>query len=116
MPRTASDTSLSGDIGKSYSINPSIAHHITGVRRCFFAPVRASCPTRAQSFKVLPGDTLIYMDIDAVIAALGTRFDPAEAAIAERMLREYAGSIPDAQLVEAGWRWRSGGEAGADLA
>jgi hypothetical protein len=56
------------------------------------------------------------MDIDAVIAALGTRFDPAEAAIAERMLREYAGSIPDAQLVEAGWRWRSGGEAGADLA
>ena len=40
------------------------------------------------------------MDIEAVIAALGTRFDPAEAAIAERMLREYGGTIPDAQLVE----------------
>ena len=40
------------------------------------------------------------VDIEAVIAALDTRFDPAEAAIAERMLREYGGSIPDAQLVE----------------
>ena len=35
-----------------------------------------------------------------MIAALDTRFDPAETAIAERMLREYAGTIPDAQLVE----------------
>ena len=100
MPRTASGASLSRDIGKSYWFNPSIAHHVTAVKGSFYASVRASCPTRAQSFKVLPGDTLIYMDIDAVIAALGTRFDPAEAAIAERMLREYAGSIPDAQLVE----------------
>jgi len=40
------------------------------------------------------------VDIEAVIAALDTRFDPAEAAIAERMLREHAGAIPDAQLVE----------------
>ena len=40
------------------------------------------------------------MDIDALIAALGTRFDPAEAAIAERMLREYGGTVPDPQLVE----------------
>ena len=40
------------------------------------------------------------MDIEGVIAALDTRFDPAEAAIAERMLREHAGTIPDAQLVE----------------
>ena len=40
------------------------------------------------------------MNIGAVIAALDTRFDPAEAAIAERLLREYAGSIPDKQLVE----------------
>ena len=40
------------------------------------------------------------MDIDAVIAALGTRFDPAEAAIAEHMLREHGGTVPDPQLVE----------------
>ncbi len=40
------------------------------------------------------------MDIEAVIAALGTQYDPAEAAIAERMLREYAGTIPDKQLIE----------------
>ena len=35
-----------------------------------------------------------------MIAALSTRLDPAEAAIAERMLREHAGTIPDPQLVE----------------
>ncbi len=40
------------------------------------------------------------MDIGAIVAALDTRFDPAEAAIAERLLREYGGTIPDAQLVE----------------
>ena len=40
------------------------------------------------------------MDIDAVIAELGGRFDPAEAEIVERMLREYGGSVPDPQLVE----------------
>ena len=40
------------------------------------------------------------MDVDAVIVALGDRFDPDEAAIAERMLREYAGTVPDAQLIE----------------
>ena len=40
------------------------------------------------------------MDIEAVIAALGTRFDAAEAGIIERMLRESGGTIPDAQLVE----------------
>ena len=35
-----------------------------------------------------------------MIEALGTRFDPDEAAIIERMLREYGGTIPDAQLME----------------
>ncbi len=40
------------------------------------------------------------MDIAAVIAALDTRFDPDEAAIAEGMLREHAGTVPDAQLIE----------------
>jgi len=39
------------------------------------------------------------MDIEAVIEALGTRFDTDEAAIAERMLREYGGKIPDDQLI-----------------
>jgi hypothetical protein len=40
------------------------------------------------------------MDVDAVIAALDTRFDQDEAAIAERMLREYVGTMPDQQLIE----------------
>ena len=38
--------------------------------------------------------------LDAALAALSDRFTPDEAAIAERMLREYAGTIPDKQLVE----------------
>ena len=40
------------------------------------------------------------MDADAVIAALGDRFDPDEAAIVERMLHEHSGTVPDAQLIE----------------
>ena len=39
------------------------------------------------------------MDVDAVIAALGSRFDTDEAAIIERVLREHHGTIPDAQLI-----------------
>ena len=34
-----------------------------------------------------------------MIAALGERYDADEAAIAERMLREYGGTIPDKQLL-----------------
>ena len=40
------------------------------------------------------------MDIEAVIAALGGRFDAEEVEVIKRMLREYGGTIPDAQLVE----------------
>ena len=40
------------------------------------------------------------MDIEAVSAALGSRFDPDEAAIIERILREYAGIVPEKQLIE----------------
>ena len=40
------------------------------------------------------------VDVDAVIAALGDHYTPERAAIVERMLREYAGTVPDAQLVE----------------
>ena len=39
------------------------------------------------------------MDIEAVIERLGEIVDADEAAIAERMLREYGGTIPDAQLI-----------------
>lgn len=39
------------------------------------------------------------MDIEAVIAALGDHYTPDEAAIIERMLREYGGTIPDKQLL-----------------
>ena len=35
-----------------------------------------------------------------MISALDTRFDTDEAAIVERMLRDYAGTIPDNQLLE----------------
>ena len=40
------------------------------------------------------------MDVERVIESLGTRFDAEESALAEQMLREYAGTIPDAQLIE----------------
>jgi hypothetical protein len=40
------------------------------------------------------------MDIEAVTAALGTRFAPDEADVIGRMLREYEGTIPDDQLIE----------------
>ena len=39
------------------------------------------------------------MDIEAVIAALGTHYDPAEAEVIERVLREYGGTVPDEQLI-----------------
>ena len=35
-----------------------------------------------------------------VIAALGGRFDADEAEVMERVLREYGGTVPDAQLIE----------------
>jgi hypothetical protein len=40
------------------------------------------------------------MDIEAVVAKLGTTFSPDEAAIAETMLRTLHGTIPDRQLIE----------------
>ena len=43
---------------------------------------------------------LTAADIEALIAALGTRFNPDEAAIAERTLRELDGTVPNRQLIE----------------
>ncbi len=40
------------------------------------------------------------MNIDAVIAALGGRYDADEIPVIERVLREYGGTMPDAQLIE----------------
>jgi hypothetical protein len=42
---------------------------------------------------------LLTVDIDAIIAALGTHYDADEAAEIERVLREYNGTMPDAQLI-----------------
>ena len=39
------------------------------------------------------------MNVEHVIAALGDRYDPAEAEIIERLLRKYGGTIPDKQLL-----------------
>ncbi len=39
------------------------------------------------------------MDTEPVIAALGGRYDADEAAVIERVLREYGGTIPDDQLI-----------------
>jgi len=39
------------------------------------------------------------VDIEAVIAALGGRYDADEAAVIERVMRENHGTIPDAQLI-----------------
>jgi hypothetical protein len=40
------------------------------------------------------------VDIEPLIAALPEHYTPERAAIVERMLREYHGTIPDAQLLE----------------
>jgi hypothetical protein len=40
------------------------------------------------------------VDIEAVIAALGGRFDANQAEVIGRVLRDYGGTIPDAQLIE----------------
>ena len=42
----------------------------------------------------------IEVNIEAVIAALGGRYDAEEVEVIERVLGEYGGTIPDAQLVE----------------
>jgi hypothetical protein len=39
------------------------------------------------------------MGIEAVIAALGGRFDAEEVEVIERVLREYGGTVPDQQLI-----------------
>jgi hypothetical protein len=39
------------------------------------------------------------MDIEAVVAALDTRYDPAEAEVIARVLTEYGGTMPDEQLI-----------------
>ena len=40
------------------------------------------------------------MDIELIIAQLGSRFDADETGIAERLLREFTGAVPDDQLIE----------------
>lgn len=40
------------------------------------------------------------MDIELVIARLGSQFNADETGIAERLLREFAGTVPDGQLIE----------------
>ena len=38
-------------------------------------------------------------DIKAVIVALGTQYDPAEAEVIGRVLKECGGTMPDEQLI-----------------
>ena len=40
------------------------------------------------------------VNIEAVIEALGGRYDADETAVIERVLRQYNGTVPDAQLIE----------------
>ena len=42
----------------------------------------------------------VDMNIEAVIAALGGRYDADESAAIERVLRENHGTVPDQQLIE----------------
>ncbi len=56
---------------------------------------------RTQSAALGRGEgRLGWVDIEAVIAALGTRFDADETAIIEQMLRDHHGTIPDDQLIK----------------
>jgi len=41
----------------------------------------------------------VFVNIEAVIAALGGRFDTNEAGVVARVLREYDGTVPDALLI-----------------
>lgn len=40
------------------------------------------------------------MNIEAVIAAMGSHHDADEAAVIKRVLREHGGAVPDEQLIE----------------
>ena len=40
------------------------------------------------------------MNIEALIVALGGRYDADEAEVIERVLRDHGGTIPDKQLIE----------------
>lgn len=46
------------------------------------------------------GRTLSRVDIEAEIANLNDHYTPERAALVERMLRAYAGTNPDRQLIE----------------
>lgn len=45
-------------------------------------------------------DSLGGVNIEAVIEALGGRFDAEETAVIERVLRDHGGTVPDKQLIE----------------
>ena len=66
-------------------------------------PEDTGCPGPCFGVALPPetafGRLLLRMNIEAVIAALGDHYSPDEAALIERMLREYAGTIPDKQLL-----------------
>jgi hypothetical protein len=47
-----------------------------------------------------PSDSRSKLDIDALIAALDGHYSADETEVIERVLREYGGTIPDAQLIE----------------
>jgi hypothetical protein len=42
---------------------------------------------------------LSIVDIEVAVAALGTHYDPDEAEVIERVLKEYGGTIPYEQLI-----------------
>jgi len=54
---------------------------------------RAPAAGRARTYPEL-------VNIEAVIAALGGRFDTDETEVIERVLRDHGGTIPDKQLIE----------------
>lgn len=64
----------------------------------------ASAPRMWGSPAYTPGMTqcayAAHMDANAVLARLGEIFDADERAIAERLIGERTGTIPDRQLIE----------------
>jgi hypothetical protein len=48
----------------------------------------------------MAGATQTTVDIEAVVGALGSRYDPDEAEVIERVMREHGGTITDGQLIE----------------
>ncbi len=78
-----------GNSGRPYSAGqPSLGRRFDAMR----GPARLAPEARDRP-------CLTAADIELLIAALGTHYDPDEAEVIARVLKEYGGTMPDKQLI-----------------